>query len=279
MKNAIISVLQLLGILGLCAGLLFAWNFLENRAVSGQVEILFPAVAQDADCAVLLSGGACVVIDTGEAGDGEHILQVLQDHQVARIDCLILTHPDKDHVGGAACLVERLPVRQVVTPYFVGEKQAYNDLLRELEEKRIPVLTLSRDRLFTFGELDLRIFPPEELHYDKSNNYSLAVLAEHGDVTLFFAGDAEKKRLSELLKLKLPEETDLYKTAHHGRESKGGPVLIERLQPRFAVITAAEAEPEIARAFRQAGTETFSSLGRDLRFVSDGTSLMPQMEP
>ena len=97
---------------------------------------------------------------------------------------------------------------------------------------------MPRDRLFTYGDLDIRVFPPEKFHYDKSNDYSLAVRGEaYGDIHLFYAGDAEKERLGELLKLDL-SAIDVYKTAHHGRNSKRGVELIEALKPEYAVVTA-----------------------------------------
>ena len=39
---------------------------------------------------------------------------------------------------------------------------------------------MPRDRLFTYGDLDIRVFPPEKFHYNKSNDYSLAVLVKNG---------------------------------------------------------------------------------------------------
>ena len=136
---------------------------------------------------------------------------------------------------------------------------------------------MPRDRLFTYGDLDIRVFPPEKFHYNKSNDYSLAVLVKHGDIHLFYAGDAEKERLGELLKLDLPA-IDVYKTAHHGRNSKRGVELIEALKPEYAVVTAQEPENEIREAFKENGTQVYTTVNRDVVFVSDGAGIWPVLK-
>ena len=274
-----ISVFLLLaaGVCALCAALLAGWYLLENREVTREAKFLFAGTKEDADCSILLSGDTCVVIDTGEEEDAPHILELLKDNKVEKINCLILTHPDKDHIGGASYLLDQIPVVQVLAPYFEGEKPLYQELLARLEEKRIPVETMPRDRLFTYGDLDIRVFPPEKFHYDKSNDYSLAVLVKHGDIHLFYAGDAEKERLGELLKLDLPA-IDVYKTAHHGRNSKRGVELIEALKPEYAVVTAQEPENEIREAFKENGTQVYTTVNRDVVFVSDGAGISPVLK-
>lgn len=273
MRETVKKLIRVLAIGGLCAVLYLAWFAFESTGASDEARFLFAGTQRDADCAILLSRDQCVLIDTGEAADAEHILNLLEEEKVGQIDCMILTHPDQDHVGGAAAILEALPVKQIITPYFPGKKTAYQTAMDRAEELRIPVFTLSRDRQFVFGELKLRIFPPEKFYYDNSNNYSLAVLAEHGEVSLFFTGDAERARLTELLEIKLPKKIDLYKAAHHGRSSQKGAELIAALTPKAAVITAEKAEPQIASAFAQEGTELYSALGQDVIFHSDGSSL------
>lgn len=274
-RKITVLFLRVLGVCALCAALIGGWYLLENRGVTKDAEFIFVGTQEDADCAVFLSGEDCVVIDTGEEKDGAHILEILKDRNVDKIDCLILTHPDKDHIGSASFLVDSIPVTEVITPYYEGEKPLYRDLLDKLETEHIPVESLSRDRLFTFGELDIRVFPPEEFHYDESNDYSLAALVKHGDVTLFLAGDAEKERLGELLKLDLPQ-VNVYKTAHHGRNSKRGVKLIEELKPEYAVVTAQEPEDEIREAFRESGTKVLTTVTQDISFMSDGKKISPE---
>lgn len=274
-KKWIVPFLRAAGLCSLCAGLTAGWYSMERSRASGEAAFIFVGTRNDADCCIMCSGSSGVLVDTGEAADAAHILQILEEKQVERIDCLILTHPDQDHVGGAFALLDALPVRQIITPYFTGEKAAYQDLMTKADTMRIPVLTLSRARQFHYGDLRLRVFPPEEFFYEKSNDYSLATLVEHGDVTLFLAGDAEEKRLEEVMRLPLPEDIRLYKTAHHGRPSPKGAELIEMLTPSYAVVTAREMGQTVKTAFDRAETRVYTAVGQDVVFISDGEILRP----
>ncbi len=272
-KRSVLFLFRIAMICGICAALYFGWYALENRGAVNDAEFIFAGTKNDADCAILLSEGYCVVVDTGEAQDAPHIVELLKEHEVETIDCLVLTHPDQDHVGGAQELVRQFAIKQVVVPYFSGEKAVYQTLMNEIQRESIPVLMLYRDRQFIFGDLDIRIFPPEDFYYAQTNDYSLAILLEHGDNCVFMAGDAEKTRLNELLNLNLPTEIDLYKAAHHGRDSTKGVALIEKLQPQKTVVTAKQAESRIQMALEQVGSEVFYTVGQDVTFISDGTSL------
>lgn len=109
-----VFLLRAAGVCALCAALLAGWYLLENREVTREAKFLFAGTKEDADCSILLSGDTCVVIDTGEEEDAPHILELLKDNKVEKINCLILTHPDKDHIGGASYLLDQIPVVQVL---------------------------------------------------------------------------------------------------------------------------------------------------------------------
>ena len=101
-RKVSVFLLRAAGVCALCAALLAGWYLLENREVTREAKFLFAGTKEDADCSSLLSGDTCVVIDTGEEEDAPHILELLKDNKVEKINCLILTHPDKDHIGGAS---------------------------------------------------------------------------------------------------------------------------------------------------------------------------------
>ncbi|MGI5977696.1 MAG: ComEC/Rec2 family competence protein [Candidatus Limivicinus sp.] len=237
-------------------------------------EFIFAGTEYDADCTILLSGDECVLVDTGEAEDAAHIISLLREKNVETVSFIILTHPDRDHVGGASEILKNFSVEEIITPaYKGGGKEEYFELIGEAEERRIPVSAAAEEERIHCGSIEIEILPPERREYDKSNDYSLALTVCHGDVVMFMAGDAEKERLGELLKLELPERPELYKAAHHGRNSKKGVELIERLAPKNAVVTAAAPEKKIREAFDRTGTTVFTSVMNDIFFLSDGKTL------
>ena len=274
-KRAAVLLLRILGVLALAAALVALLLWIGADAPVQPAEVFFLGTQDDADCAVLRSRDACVIIDTGEAQDAERLLALLAEKGVRSIDCLILTHPDKDHIGGTAALLEHFSPRLILVPYYVEENERYQLLREQMTAQNAQVLTLSRNREFKFGDLKVRVFPPEDYFYNTDNNYSLITQVDHGGVRMLFMGDAQKDRLAELEDYDWGR-VDLYKVPHHGRDSKPGAAWIARLAPVNAVVTAAAPEPGIQEALEQAGTQVFYTVPqKDLVFTSDGETLSP----
>ena len=240
-------------------------------AEKGVLSVWFFACSEDADSILLQTQDRNVVIDTGLECDSDRLIRKLEGLQVDNIDLLILTHPDKDHIGGADKLLEKFPVEQVIqTSYEKGsvQQEELDDKLEErLQEEKI--LTVQEKTEFTFGDLQLTVYPPGK-QYDNANNNSIAVLAQFEGKKFFFAGDAKKKRIEELLEEGLPK-VDVYKVAYHGRDSDNSRVLVEVLQPQIAVVTAREAEKKTAQVLADVGADVYSIYKTDVHFtVSDG---------
>lgn len=270
-----VLLLRALGVLmlaGLMAGML-VW--LNSEEPVEMAKVIFVGTNEDADCAILISREYCVVIDTGEEQDSDHILEILADEEIKKIDCLILTHPDRDHIGGASVILNAIPVRQVVAPYYARDNERYEQLQDNLRAMNMKILTPYRDRELQYGDLKLRIYPPNESYYSKDNNYSLIVMAEHGNVKMLFAGDAQKDRLDELKNYNF-SDVDLYKVAYHGRNSTPGMQLLKRIAPEYAVVTAKEPEDKMKDALKGEGVDYYCTVPlKDVMFLSDGGNITP----
>ena len=233
-----------------------------------RLDVWFFACSDDADSILLQTDGANVIIDTGLSRDSDTFIRKLKEQDVETVDLLILTHPDKDHIGGAVAVLDAFPVEQVIQTDCVKGSGLQEELEQRLTEEN--VLVPDDEIPFSFGELQLTVYPPREAEYENSNNYSIAALAEYEGRRFFFAGDAKRKRIEELLSEGLPE-VDVYKTAHHGRDNGRSAELIRRLSPEIAVVTAKEPEEENAQAFSETGTIVYSTYENDVHFtVKDG---------
>lgn len=243
----------------------------RTKAGSGPVTTVCIQTENDADSILLVQDGAAILIDAGEEVDAPHILKVLRQYNVEELDYFILTHGDQDHVGGAAQVLAEVPAKRVVQPYYeAGE--TVDALNASLEQAGVPITYPTRTLRLRAGEIRFLVYPPLEGHYNDTNNYSLAILVQHGQVNQLFTGDILRKRSEELLQTDWPA-VDLYKVPHHGRANSATETLFDVLQPRFAVVTAASSDKAVREAAQRNDTQLFYTAYGDCTFVSDGNTL------
>lgn len=262
-----IALILILGLSYLAAG-----GSIVRTEGDTELQIGVLQTKEDADCIVMYRGTDAVMIDTGEAQDSESIIRKLQEMGIEKLDLLILTHPDKDHIGGAISILRKIPADKVICPYYDGKKEEWEAVKAYCVEKKIEVYSPTHVWKTNTGYVNLLVYPPQEKHYKKDNNYSLAVLAEHGNVKMFFGGDSLRKRSEELLAMNLPEVA-LYKVACHGRANSASADLIETLNPVYAVVTSDCADEEIVKSCEKCGSSLLFSRDADVKFKSDGKQL------
>ena len=233
-----------------------------------------------ADAMIMTCGGETLVLDTGESDDGEELTEKLTAAGADRVDYLIITHFDKDHVGGAAELLEHFDVGTVYLPDYEGTSGEYAAFMAALSENDITPVRLDEDVSFSFGDAEVTINPPSSYEItdaavDYDNNFSLITTIVHGDNTLLFMGDAEKAELNDWLENGNVTDCTLLKVPHHGDYSKALPALIEAVSPEYSVICDSEknpAEVETLALLETAGA-VFETKDGDVTAVSDGETL------
>ncbi len=198
-----------------------------------------------ADAFVLISDNHVVVIDTGLDKKADKLVEFLNEQGVTKVDELIITHFDKDHVGGADHILNNFEVGTVYTTYHSKESDDITAYLEALENSGLEETTVSENLTFAADGISFTIYPPKSpVYYDStSNNSSLVIRVSLGENSMLFAGDAEYERLSELLKTEGLESTIL-KVPHHGRYNANTEAFIKYINPQYAIITSSNGEPE-----------------------------------
>lgn len=202
--------------------------------------------AGKADAFLFWNEAGAVLLDTGESGFGKTILEKLAELGIQRLDYLIVTHFDKDHVGGAKKILSEIQVGTVLqsnSPKSGAE--AYEKYLSTLASKGIEPVTVREKMEFRLGEATFTVDPPAAERYaeDASNNSSLILTVAQGDTRILFCGDAEDLRLAEFLQDE-PGQFDLVKLPHHGQYQATLEALLAQTLPAYAVITSSEEERE-----------------------------------
>jgi competence protein ComEC len=154
---------------------------------------------------------------------------------VRRLALLVLTHPQRDHVGGAADVLRALRVDAVLDPRQPNPSSYEHEALDVAADRSVPVLTAREGQLYRIGRLSLRIVWPDGpgLPGQDPNEHPVVILATYGSVDALLTADAESGVTG---RLGLPP-VEVLKVAHHGSADDGLPGLLERLRPRVAVIS------------------------------------------
>ena len=246
----------------------------DVNKVTGEFSVTFLDVGK-ADSMILRTQDHTVVIDCGEKGDGKNIISELESINVTEIDCLIITHYDQDHVGGAAKLIKNADIKKVIAPDYSEdneETQKYEAALAEMA--LVPeIITDTVD--FTLDDVHFTVYPPQRDDYGKNddNDFSLVTKVVHGSNVLLFTGDAMEMRLNEIMDI---GQCDLLKVPYHGRYVNNLGDFLDKTAPQYAVISTSEKElsEDVTALLDKRGIASYPTCtcGK-ITAVSDGTSL------
>jgi len=255
-----------------------------DKTVAGTLEVRVLKVGK-ADSIVITTAAKVMVIDCGNVGDGGKSLDYLNSIGRTSIDWLIITHFDKDHVGGAEAVLQNMPVKQIYQPDYVGTRPEYTAYVNAAEAAGAPITKLKagQDLNFAMDDVQVNIDPPERATYPGStakedeadNDYSLCTTLWHGNMTLVFAGDAYQDRLKELVN-RGGMKVDFLKVPHHGVMDASSKAYFDALRPTYAAICDSSknpADPQLVKLLTDIGTKVYDTKDGSVDVVSDGQKL------
>jgi competence protein ComEC len=154
---------------------------------------------------------------------------------VRRLALLVLTHPQRDHVGGAAEVFENVAVDRALDPAIPSESPEERAALAAARERGVPVVRARVGVVFRLGRLRLELLWPDERHPPgvDPNLRATVILATYGKVDALLTADAESPVTVPLR----PPRVEILKVAHHGSADDGLPRLLELTRPVVAVIS------------------------------------------
>lgn len=233
-----------------------------------------------ADAILLISEDRTLLIDTGEDEDGEEVLEYLRANDINKLDVMILSHFDKDHVGGADKIIEGVEVGTIYQPDYAKDSGQYKEYMESAEAVGVDVVTLKEPANIRCGGMEVFIYPPERDDYKEENDYSLAATVVHGKNRFFFTGDAESERMKELIgsreKIEGGLAHDFLKVPHHGREDEMFESFLNEVSPDVAVITCSAKNPpddEVATLLEENGISVYLTMEGNIYVESNGEEI------
>ena len=206
--------------------------------------------AGKADAILISYNKKYIMIDTGEQSLSDEILTYFKNSNIDKLDYLIITHFDKDHVGIASKIIDELDIDNVFQSNYPKDSEYYTNYLNSLSKKNITPETIVNDKEFSVDELNIKIYGPKKV-YDKneSNNSSLITSIVYNNNSFLFMGDAQNARIKDFLE-EDNNSYDFLKVPYHGRYLKRFDDLIEGRNIKYAVITSSDEEVEDSQTIK-----------------------------
>ena len=187
----------------------------------------------------LASGGAFALVDCGSANSwkdpGETAARQLAAMGCKRLDVLLLTHYDKDHVSGVTGLLERLEVGTLLVPEAENGAGLQTVVLSAAGEHGATVRFVTAEERLDFGRGTLTVYPP--LGDGGDNDRGLSVLASAGENDFLITGDMDAATEKKLLETYDLPDVEALVAGHHGSKYACSQALLEAVRPETACVS------------------------------------------
>lgn len=252
--------------------------YAENQSKSNQMEVHFIDVGQG-DCTLITCDGQSLLIDTADESKGTAIQSYLRKQNIEKLDYLILTHPDSDHIGGAPVIITKFGIENVFMSNYEKDNLTYEKLIQAMDYKRFKFSTPAAGSRFQLGAATITILAPCK-SYDNPNDASVALMVQNGDNKFLFTGDATNEAETDILESHADISADVYKVGHHGSKTSTSADFFHAVHPQYAVISCGEGNSyghphaQTLNTLRTSGVEVYrTDEDGTIVAVSDGKTI------
>ena len=217
--------------------LIFVINVNSKLFIFNQT-ITYLDVGQGDSSVIILPHGKTVLIDTGGLFNSNYslaknkIIPYLNSKGINRIDVLILTHGDYDHMGESVNLINNIRVSKVILN--CGEfNNLENELIEVLDRKKIKYYLCIKE--LNIDKYKLQFLNTKE--YDNENDNGNVIYTELNGYEFMFMGDAGIDKEKDILEEYNLSDIDVLKVGHHGSKTSSSKDFINEISPKYSIIS------------------------------------------
>lgn len=178
-----------------------------------------------------------MLIDAGKKEQGSNVVNYIKNLGYNKIDYVVGTHPDADHIGGLATVIESFAIGSIYMPKKSSTTQTYLNLLKVIKNKGLTIHTaISGVNIISLDNLKLDIISPTK-EYETSNESSAVIKIVYKNRKFLFMADATTDNEADI---KADVESDVVKVGHHGSDTSSKEEFVQKTKAKYAVISVGE---------------------------------------
>lgn len=195
--------------------------------------VLFMYVGQ-ADSTLIKYKNKTMLIDAGNNEDGKNIVKFLKDKGISKLDYIVGTHYDEDHIGGLDDIIENFDIGKFYLSNGGELGPNYYNLEKAAKKKNLVITIPKVGNKIDFGDVDMEVMAASKFDGKNDNNASIVIQTKYGSRKYLFMGDLEKQ---EEAKRKW-NEVDVLKAGHHGSNTSSTQEFLNQVKPKYVFVSA-----------------------------------------
>lgn len=193
------------------------------------------------DCSLVEADGKFMLIDAGENGHEQQVINYLRSVGVQKLDYVIATHQHSDHIGGLPEVLEEFAVDNIIMPRLTEAQtptnSTYKAFLNAVKASGAKVIASKVDATYTLGSGSFILLGPVTNDAEDINNMSVFVKLSYGTNTFLFTGDGETEEELEVLDTGADLDCDVLHAGHHGSYTSSCKDFLAAATPEICVIS------------------------------------------
>lgn len=254
----------------------------ESKALT----VLFLDVGQGSS-ALVHQKDSWMLIDGGDREYSAYVVSFLKQQGVKRLDYVVVSHYDSDHLSGVVGVLNALECDQVLAPPDLGsDTKIFASFEKACEEKGIVPLNPKLGETFSFADSSFRVVSPAAYEYEDSNSNSLGIRLEYGDNSFLICGDCTEESEQDLLYQKVDLKSDVFAANHHGSRYSNSEEFLQAVAPEAVVVSCGignsygHPDASVLLNIQKLGADLYrTDLQGVITAVSDGTQITFEQEP
>lgn len=203
-----------------------------------EMQVHFIDVGQGDSILIESPSGKTMLIDGGVKGAGQQIVSYLKELGINKLDIVVATHPDADHIGGLIPVLDNMTIEQFYDSGKVHTSQTFEEMLTRIDEKNIPyqVPKIGDDIEFD-KDVNVKVLNANDQVTD-NNDASIVLKMTYGNVSFLLTGDAGVALEKEMLQYDV--KATVLKAGHHGSNTSSSEEFIQAVKPEVTILSYGE---------------------------------------
>ncbi|UXH44468.1 cell wall-binding repeat-containing protein [Rossellomorea vietnamensis] len=250
----------------------------------GKLSVHFINVGQGDSIFIKMPNGKTVLVDGGKRAVGDVVVNHLKSQGVKKIDVMVATHPDADHIGGLIDVLNEFPVGKVLDSGKSHTSETYLDYLSLIDQKNIPFsIAKEGNSIELDSTVNVKVLNSGSNSSD-NNDASIVLMVSHDEIDYLLTGDAGVNVEDRLIQ-KYDLDAEVLKVGHHGSYTSTSQAFVEAVNPTFGILSYGKGNQyghphsEVYNRLVNHGVDLISTVNGTIEMSDDGGYIYIGQQP